>query len=557
MARHDFIRLGVIPFAPGPRQADLMVVSGTVTDKMAPAVRRLYDQMPEPKYVISFGACSNSGGPYWDSYSVTKGVDTIIPVDVYVPGCPPRPEALLQGILKLQEKIAAETLSTKGIRAKYAGHRLASAAEVNRPLGPAAAPQVPTGSRRERPERPRAAPRSTQPTGWRRSRRRATRAYTFFDWLTAVDQTDDEQAPGPRRRVPPHGRLRRRRRCGASSSAPASPDGSSLASLTGVFRGVAWHERETHEMFGLDFDGFDDGTGLGLRPLLLPDGFEGTPLRKSFVLAARASKPWPGAKEPGESEHAKPTGRRRVSAPGRARPRVGAAVSDAVEVTLRAVGVLAAFLVLPLLVGQTEHKVMAHMQGRLGPMYAGGFHGWAQLVADGVKFVQKEDITPAAADQRVFRFAPAVALIPYLVAMAVIPLSPDVVAADLPGVGGLRAGRHCGRHPRHADGRVGQRQQVLPARCDARRRSAALLRAADGARGRERLPGGRVALAVRHRRRLVARGGWSSSCRARSSSSCPPWPSSSARRSTCRSPTPRSCSAPTPSTPGCGSRSSC
>lgn len=105
---------------------------------------------------------------------------------------------------------------------------------------------------------------------------------------------------------------------------------------------------------------------------------------------------------------------------------------EGLEVVLRSVAVLAAFLVLPLVVGQTEHKVMAHMQGRLGPMYAGGFHGWAQLVADGVKFVQKEDITPAAADQRVFRFAPAVALIPYLVAMAVIPLSPDVVAADAP-----------------------------------------------------------------------------------------------------------------------------
>ena len=104
---------------------------------------------------------------------------------------------------------------------------------------------------------------------------------------------------------------------------------------------------------------------------------------------------------------------------------------SAFEVVLRAVVTLLAFLVLPLVVGQTEHKVMAHMQGRLGPMYAGGFHGWAQLVADGVKFVQKEDITPSRADRWVFRLAPGVALVPYLVAISVIPLGPGLVAADV------------------------------------------------------------------------------------------------------------------------------
>ena len=119
-------------------------------------------------------------------------------------------------------------------------------------------------------------------------------AYTFFDWLTAVDESDAEEnpgfdivchlmdgsTPGALRRVLIRARV---------------PDGSPVPSITGIFAGAAWHERETHEMFGIDFEGFDDGTGLGIRPLLLPDGFEGTPLRKSFVLAARASKPWPGA----------------------------------------------------------------------------------------------------------------------------------------------------------------------------------------------------------------------------------------------------------------------
>jgi NADH-quinone oxidoreductase subunit H len=106
-------------------------------------------------------------------------------------------------------------------------------------------------------------------------------------------------------------------------------------------------------------------------------------------------------------------------------------VTDVLEVVLRVVLVLGVFLVLPLLVGQTEHKAMAHMQSRLGPMYAGGFHGWAQLVADGVKFAQKEDIVPDAADHTVFKLAPAVALIPYLVVLVAIPIGPGLVAQKL------------------------------------------------------------------------------------------------------------------------------
>ncbi len=336
-SRYDIARFGAEVLRASPRQADLLIISGTVFKKVAPVVLRLYEQMAEPKWVISMGSCANSGGMY-DVYSVVQGIDQILPVDVYIPGCPPRPEAVLHGLMMLQRKIAGErparaVLHLGGGSQGSDGPILADGETKARdPRGPgmeglpirgtSQTPPAFAGSRAEVMWTPPAArmawserdralaaalaerfgeavqsepapadvPTFTVPEDHKRDvlaflKREAAARYLRIEDLTAVDET------ARRERVPdrdltlvyhltsfdPPGRVRLKVPCAGGKS----------GTITDLWPSAAWYEREVFDLFGIAFTGHPD-----LRRLIMPHDWEGHPLRKEYPGRATQMPPY-------------------------------------------------------------------------------------------------------------------------------------------------------------------------------------------------------------------------------------------------------------------------
>jgi len=338
-ARYDIARFGAEVLRPSPRQADLLIVSGTVFKKIAPVVLRLYEQMAEPKWVISMGSCSNSGGMY-DAYSVVQGVNQILPVDVYIPGCPPRPEAVLAGLVKLQEKIVEEEPArpvfhlgggSQGTQRPILVDGFSKARDPRGPgmngtslRGNSAIPPRFEESRSDLMWTPPPAERNWSATERQLGdtlRQRfgesvrpvehcsdmaafavarhavhdvlsflkdeAAPAFRRLDDLTAIDQSA--------RRVPadypdftlvyhllafdPPTRLR--------VTVPLEGNWPSASSVTDLWPSACWYEREVFDMFGIGFDGH-----AGLKRILMPDDWEGHPLRKSHPGRATEMAPY-------------------------------------------------------------------------------------------------------------------------------------------------------------------------------------------------------------------------------------------------------------------------
>jgi NADH-quinone oxidoreductase subunit B/C/D len=339
-ARYDIARFGAEVLRPSPRQADLLIISGTVFKKIAPVVLRLYEQMAEPKWVISMGSCSNCGGMY-DAYSVVQGVDQILPVDVYIPGCPPRPEAVLQGLVLLQEKIVSEERPTRSILHLPGGTQgtqkpiLVDGQSKSRdPRGPGmqgadirGTSVVPSKFWESRSDLmwtppPRRIELSEDDNNLaqvlqerfgddiqqtlhtsdmitfqlaenrvkdvlRFLKREATPRFRRLDDLTAIDESARRERDHYSDYTLVYHLLSFEPACRLRLKVPLNGEEPVTESVTDIWPAASWYEREVYDMFGIRFEGHPN-----LRRILMPHDWEGYPLRKSYPGRATEMDPY-------------------------------------------------------------------------------------------------------------------------------------------------------------------------------------------------------------------------------------------------------------------------
>ncbi|MBI2486112.1 MAG: NADH-quinone oxidoreductase subunit NuoB [Deltaproteobacteria bacterium] len=252
-SRFDLDRFGVIARA-SPRQSDLMIIAGTVTIKMAERIKKLYNQMPFPKWVIAAGSCAISGDHYRHIYSVVPGVDWVIPVDVYVSGCPPTPEAFMEGIIRLQ-RIITEGKTKPHLNTAY--NKIEQETLKAKPQKTLDIPK--TGTYILPGEVPAFA------------RDLRERGFDFLTYITAVDYVDTLDVAYNVRSLENN-----EEQTWKVSLEPSNPI---VPSITSMYKGAEWHEREAYDLFGIDFTGHPD-----LRRILLPDDWQGYPLKKSYLM---------------------------------------------------------------------------------------------------------------------------------------------------------------------------------------------------------------------------------------------------------------------------------